>query len=70
MDQVLANELEVFGSHGMQAYKYPAMLEMIKEGRLKPERLVERTISLEEATMALPRMNQFENKGVLVINAF
>ena len=46
------------------------MLEMIKEGRLKPEKLIERTISLEEAALELPKMDQFKNKGILVIDSF
>jgi len=70
MDRVLANELEILGSHGMQAFHYPAMFEMIKEGKLHPEKLVERTISLDESIIALPNMDKFENKGVLVINTF
>jgi len=68
--KVLAGELEIIGSHGMQAYKYPEMLEMIKNGRLRPEKLIEKTISLQEATVALPGMNSFDNKGVLVIDSF
>lgn len=70
MNKVLANELEIIGSHGMQAYKYSEMLEMIKSGKLQPEKLIEKTISLEEATIALPQMNSFKNKGVLVIDTF
>lgn len=69
MDKILANELEIIGSHGMQAFKYPEMLDMIKNGKLHPERLIEKTISLKEATIALPHMNKFEHKGVLVINS-
>ncbi len=30
MDKVIADELEIIGSHGIQAYKYSALLEMIK----------------------------------------
>jgi alcohol dehydrogenase len=70
MDQVLANELEIIGSHGMQAYKYPEMLKMINDGKLNPQKLIERTITLEESTTELPNMDRFENKGVLVINSF
>ncbi len=70
MDKVLADELEIIGSHGMQAYKYPDMLEMIKNGKLQPEKLIEKTISLQEATTALPAMKKFDNKGVWVINSF
>jgi alcohol dehydrogenase len=68
--RILADELEVIGSHGMQAYKYPEMLEMIKTGKLHPEKLIERTISLLDATLELPKMDSFENKGILVIDSF
>lgn len=70
MDKVLAHELEIIGSHGMQAYRYPAMLEMVKNGKLQPEKLIGKTISLQEATFALPEMNKFDNTGVWVINSF
>jgi len=70
MDKVLAHELEIIGSHGMQAYKYPDMLEMIINGKLHPEKLIEKTISLQEATIALPNMYKFDHKGVWVIDSF
>ncbi|MEZ4795746.1 MAG: zinc-dependent alcohol dehydrogenase family protein [Flavobacteriaceae bacterium] len=70
MDRIIADELEIIGSHGMQAHKYPEMLKMIVDGKLHPEKLIEKTITLEEATVALPNMNKFQNKGVLVINSF
>ena len=34
MDIVVANELEIIGSHGIQAYRYPELMEMIAAGRL------------------------------------
>ena len=37
MDRVVAHELEILGSHGMQAFRYTDMFEMIKTGKLKPE---------------------------------
>ena len=67
MDKVVAHELEILGSHGMQAFRYLDMFEMIKKGKLKPELLVGKTISLEEAPKALVNMNRFENVGVTVI---
>ena len=60
MDKILADELEILGSHGMQAHKYPEMLKMIIDGKLHPERLIEKTITLEEATLALPSMDTFQ----------
>ncbi|WP_299764922.1 zinc-dependent alcohol dehydrogenase family protein [uncultured Dokdonia sp.] len=70
MDRILSDELEIIGSHGMQAHRYPEMLAMIKNGQLHPEQLIERTITLEDAITELPAMNQFKNKGVLVIDTF
>ena len=70
MELVLSNELEIIGSHGMQAFKYPEMLKMIMNGKLNPERLIERTITLEEAATLLPKMNNFDHKGILVIDSF
>jgi alcohol dehydrogenase len=70
MDKVVAHELEILGSHGMQAFRYTDMFEMIKSGKLKPELLVGKTISLDEAPDALIKMDKFENVGVTVINRF
>ena len=70
MDKVLANELEMIGSHGMQAFRYPDMLEMIGEGILQPQKLVGKTVSLEQAVHELINMDKFQNIGVTVINSF
>jgi len=70
MDRVIAYELEILGSHGMQAHRYPAMLEMIKQGRLSPERLIGRTISLKQSLVELPQMDQFEHSGLTIIDRF
>ncbi|GIH97916.1 alcohol dehydrogenase [Planobispora siamensis] len=53
MDRVIAYELHVLGSHGMAAHAYAPMLELIGSGALRPDRLVTRTIGLEEAGEAL-----------------
>ncbi len=70
MDKVIAHELEILGSHGMQAFRYRDMLNMILTGKLRPEQLVARTIQLEEVITALPRMNDFQHQGVMVIDQF
>jgi alcohol dehydrogenase len=46
------------------------MFEMIKSGKLKPELLVGKTISLDEVPEALMNMDKFENLGVTVANSF
>jgi alcohol dehydrogenase len=70
MDKVLANELQVVGSHGMQAHRYVEMLEMISAGRLSPEKLIGRTIGLDESIEALTSMSEFRNNGVTIITEF
>jgi alcohol dehydrogenase len=70
MGPVVANELQVLGSHGMQAHRYPQLLAMITEGTLRPEQLIGRTIGLDQAAEALVTMDRFSNPGVSVIDAF
>jgi len=70
MARVIGQELEILGSHGMQAHRYPAMLEMIGAGRLDPSRLVGARISLDEAPAALMAMDRFQSLGATVIDRF
>ncbi|MCB0028569.1 MAG: hypothetical protein KDE28_11715, partial [Anaerolineales bacterium] len=67
MDLVLAYELEILGSHGMQAHRYPEMLAMIERGWLQPERLIGRRIGLSEAPAALQAMDSFATMGITII---
>ena len=53
MDRVIAWELELYGSHGMAAHEYPAMLAAIADGRLLPDQLVGATVGLVGAADAL-----------------
>ena len=70
MDKVIAHELQIIGSHGMQAFRYADMLAMIESGRLAPQRLVGGRIALEEAPAALMAMDSFEGAGITVIDRF
>jgi alcohol dehydrogenase len=70
MDRVLSNELEIVGSHGMQAYRYREMMTMIGAGKLMPEKLVGELISLEDSLSALVNMDRFNSAGITVINRF
>ncbi len=46
------------------------MLEMIRAGKLHPEKLIGKTISLEESPDELAAMDRFEGAGVTVIDRF
>ena len=70
MSRVVADELEILGSHGMQAHRYDAMMAMINSGKLKPELLIGKTISLEESIEALVSMDKFQGVGTTVITEF
>jgi alcohol dehydrogenase len=70
MDRVIAWELEILGSHGMQAFRYSAMMDMIAAGKLAPEKLVGKRLSLDEAPGALMAMDTFEGVGISVVTRF
>jgi alcohol dehydrogenase len=53
MSKVIAHELEILGSHGMQAHRYDALFAMIETGKLAPEKLIGRTITLEQGFSTL-----------------
>ncbi len=68
MARVIAWELDVLGTHGMAAADYPPMLELIRTGALQPQRLVERTIGLEEAAAMLPGFDRARVAGMTIID--
>ena len=70
MDRVVAHELEILGSHGMQAFRYDAMLDMIMTGKLTPQKLIGDRVTLAEGATALMNMDNFVGTGVTVIDRF
>ena len=67
MDLVISQELEIYGSHGMPAGDYPAMLQLIDDGTLRPADLVGQVIGLDEAGSALASMGQRDLTGMTVV---
>jgi D-arabinose 1-dehydrogenase-like Zn-dependent alcohol dehydrogenase len=67
MDQVIARELEILGSHGMAAHAYPRLLALVTSGVLDPGLLVTATISLGEAPAALASMDRSPPAGIRLI---
>lgn len=70
MEHVIGKELEIVGSHGLQAHRYADMLELISIGRLEPQRLIGKTIPLEEAPRELTGMSDYGAVGITVIDGF
>ena len=70
MHLVVAKELELLGSHGMQAHAYPELMQLILDGKMDPKKLIGRKINLEDAVQTLMRMDTFEENGMVLINQF
>ena len=68
VDLIVARELNIVGTLGMQPQRFPAMLNMVESGKLRPSRLVSRTVAIEEASGVLASMTQYGTLGVTVIN--
>jgi alcohol dehydrogenase len=70
MDQVIAKELEIYGSHGMQAFRFKEIFKMISTGQLNPRSLIKKFVSLEDVPAELEKMTNFQSPGITVINKF
>ncbi len=70
MSIVIAKELQIIGSHGMQAFEYQHMLRMIEDGKIQPQKLVGELVALSEACQRLPELNSFSRVGAVVIDRF
>src|SRR6478609_7339854 len=68
MARAIGWELDLLGSHGMAAVDYPEMLALIEQGTLRPDRLVERTIGLEEAARLLPGFDRATVAGITIVD--
>jgi alcohol dehydrogenase len=70
IDDVIAGELEIYGSKGMPAHHFAGMLRLVAAGRLDPGRLVTQTVALEDAGEVLASMGRFDTLGFTVIDRF
>ena len=68
MDMVVARELEIYGSHGIQAHRYGVLLGLVASGRLHPERLVAARLNLARGVEFLQEMDKFPGAGIRVID--
>jgi len=68
MASVIAKELEIYGSHGMQPTRYHDIFQSIESGTLRPDRLVSNTVGLEQGAKLLMAFDQFPNSGMTIID--
>lgn len=70
MSLIVANELEILGSHGMQAHKYKEMFALITSAEIDLSTMISSNISLEEVPLLLPKMAEYNTSGITVISTF
>ena len=70
MGRVIGWELEIYGSHGLQAHAYPELLGLIEQGRLDPAQLVTQRVALDEVPAILESMTTFGATGIQVMDRF
>lgn len=69
IDAITRNELRLIGSAGgMPAWRYPILLGMVASGTLAPERLVTRTVPIEEASSVIESMSNYATLGLVVVD--
>jgi alcohol dehydrogenase len=69
LDRVVADELELRGTHGIPAHRYSALLEMVRGQSLAPEMLVQHTLALENAGEALTQLGTARKPGIQVVDS-
>lgn len=67
IDLVISRELEIRGSHGMQAHLFPGLFDLIVAGDLDPRALVTRTCELEQGAAILESLDSAPHAGITVI---
>jgi alcohol dehydrogenase len=57
MHRVIGGELQILGTHGLQAHEYPEMLRVVTEALIDLDQLVGKRIGLDDVPAALVAMN-------------
>ena len=70
LGRLVADELELRGTHGIPAHRYPALLEMVRGRALSPKMLVQNTLALTEAGEALTQLGTARTPGIQVVDTF
>ena len=69
-DVMIAGELQLMGSHGLQASRYEAIFDLMEQGKLDPGSLITKRVSLEASLLELTNLHKKPDPGITVINQF
>jgi len=70
MRAIYSKQLSFYGTRGMPSWKYPPLLDMIQKGMVDLSPMVDREISLSEASRELAMMSGATPPGTAVITKF
>jgi propanol-preferring alcohol dehydrogenase len=70
VDVIVFRELSIVGSFGMQAARYPEMLDLVESKKVNPQLLLGETVALEQAGDVLAAMSSYETLAMRVITKF
>lgn len=68
MGRVIANELVLFGSHGIAARAYPDVFELISRRAIPLDRIIGQRIGLAGVPAQLAGMGRFESLGMTLVD--
>lgn len=70
LETVYSRQIQILGTRGIAASRFPALFQMVAAGRLDLAPMVTRRIALEEAGAALAAMDGYGGAGITVIDRF
>lgn len=70
MGRVIADELELLGSHGIAVGEYAAVLDDVVAGRLRPAESIGRTIGFEDLPAAIDAMDRPATSSGMTVAVF
>jgi alcohol dehydrogenase len=68
MGQVIANELVLFGGHGIAARSYPDLFALISDRKVPIERILGPRLGLADVPLQLERMTRFGGTGIALVD--
>jgi alcohol dehydrogenase len=70
MGRVIADELELLGSHGISVGEYAAMLDDVVAGRLRPQESIGRIIAFDDLPDAVAAMDRPATTAGMTVAVF
>ncbi|MFW5918996.1 MAG: zinc-dependent alcohol dehydrogenase family protein [Halanaeroarchaeum sp.] len=70
VDQIVADEVDFYGSYGMPPHEYDEIFQMMAEDKIDPAAVVTERISLEAVPETIEQLDEFATVGIPVVTEF